>query len=329
MNYYPDTYWSGGIELVLPEFLELVFPGASDIFDMSRGFEIMDKELQTIFPEAGQKRDRRIVDKLIKAYRKDGCEELILIHLEVQGYHDPQFARRMFIYFYRLYEKYNVPITSIALFTTKARPTDAGIFRYETLGTKITFEYNTLHIFDYPEAQLLAMDNAMGIMLLAAQKALYRDKFKDSDLAQQRLLLAKALIASGKYGHEEMLLILAFIKNVVYINNPEINRNFDNEILTLTQNKVNMSILELIKEEGVEIGREEGKQEGVKIGMEKGVEIGKQEGREEGREEMKHAFVHNLIVDLQLSDVQISRIAEVSVEFVQKIRKEIEEGKGV
>ena len=39
----------------------------------------------------------------VKVRLKDGTEEWLLIHVEVQGTHEEDFDRRMFRYFYRLY----------------------------------------------------------------------------------------------------------------------------------------------------------------------------------------------------------------------------------
>jgi hypothetical protein len=62
----------------------------------------------------------RIVDKLVKAHRRDEKEEWVLIHLEVQGetkrMDRPLFPERMFRYFIRIYDRYTTPVAAIAIF---------------------------------------------------------------------------------------------------------------------------------------------------------------------------------------------------------------------
>lgn len=88
-------------------------------FDLNRKPEFLDKELDQLFPESAN--NRRYVDKLIKVYTLAGIEEWILVHVEVQGYRDMDFARRMYIYYYRIMEKYNRPIAALAIYTDEDR----------------------------------------------------------------------------------------------------------------------------------------------------------------------------------------------------------------
>jgi hypothetical protein len=58
---------------------------------------------------------KRLVDKLVKVWRKDGTETFVLIHLKVQGQVDLRFAERMFEYHYRLCDRYNLPVVNVAV----------------------------------------------------------------------------------------------------------------------------------------------------------------------------------------------------------------------
>jgi len=44
----------------------------------------------------------------------------MLVHVEMQGYNDAEFSKRMFTYFYRILYKYNKRVTSIAILITTA-----------------------------------------------------------------------------------------------------------------------------------------------------------------------------------------------------------------
>ncbi|TVQ42695.1 MAG: hypothetical protein EA362_12740 [Saprospirales bacterium] len=94
-----DTLWKGIIEDLFDDLLKYLYPDAENIFDFSKGFEFLDKELEDLFPKNEQE-NIRYVDKLVKVYHKKNGEQWLLFHIEVQGYKDPEFRERMFTYYY-------------------------------------------------------------------------------------------------------------------------------------------------------------------------------------------------------------------------------------
>ncbi len=90
-----DTLWKGILENLFDDFLRFFFPDADKLFDIKKGFEFLDKELQQLFPSMDDMQSPKFVDKLVKVFTKTGKEEWLLVHIEVQGYEDKGFARRM------------------------------------------------------------------------------------------------------------------------------------------------------------------------------------------------------------------------------------------
>jgi hypothetical protein len=104
-----DYLWKGILEDVFDDFLRFMHPEADLIFDFERGITFLDKELEQLFPsEEDDEFSVKIVDKLAKVYTREGKEEWVLIHCEVQAKYSPDFPRRMFTYFYRILDKYNM-----------------------------------------------------------------------------------------------------------------------------------------------------------------------------------------------------------------------------
>ena len=64
-----------------------------------------DTELQQIVRDAAL--GTRLADKLIRVWRRDGGEQFVLIHVEIQGQRDPDFPKRMYVYNYRLFDRYD------------------------------------------------------------------------------------------------------------------------------------------------------------------------------------------------------------------------------
>ncbi len=78
------------------EFMVFFFPRAAEEIDWSRGYTFLDKELQQVTRDA--ELGKRLADKLVQVWRKDGEDAWVLVHIEVQGQERPNFAKRMFVY---------------------------------------------------------------------------------------------------------------------------------------------------------------------------------------------------------------------------------------
>lgn len=85
---------------------------AADI-DWEKGYIFLDKELYTITKDAAA--STRTVDKLVKVFKKGGEEIWVLVHIEIQGKAEDRFSKQMYTYQYRLFNRYRVPIASIAI----------------------------------------------------------------------------------------------------------------------------------------------------------------------------------------------------------------------
>lgn len=89
------------------------FPLAYVDIDWTRGFEMLDKELQKIVPEAEQ--GRRYVDKLVKVWLKNGEERWMLLHIEVQTWREGGFSKRMYEYNCRIFIRFDREVISLAI----------------------------------------------------------------------------------------------------------------------------------------------------------------------------------------------------------------------
>jgi predicted transposase/invertase (TIGR01784 family) len=283
-------------EEFFPDLLRFYYPSADKVFDIKKGFEFLDKELAELFPEPQKQGGGRFVDMLVKTYLKTGKEEWILVHIEIQRANDKNFAHRMLQYWYRIYDRYRVDITALVVFTGSKQQKRPFRFRKSFMGTEIIYEYNIYHILDHTEQELLAMDNPFALIVLAAQKALLMNKIPEEELARHRLTVARALIQSKKYNHEQITRFLFFLKNFIHIESSGINRNFDKQLNKLTGKKETMGIIETIKQ------------------------ITFEEGMEKGLEKSKEQFVKNLLSNTDFSIAKIALLANVTEAFVKKVK---------
>jgi len=108
-----DSPWKESIEHYFPEFMSFYFPDAGAAIDWTKKYIFLDNELRSIFPEAEV--SNRVVDKLVQVELLKGKETWLYIHIEVQSTRKPGFAKRMFVYNYRVFDKYNKPVASFAI----------------------------------------------------------------------------------------------------------------------------------------------------------------------------------------------------------------------
>ena len=113
-----DSAWKKVIERYLKHFLEFFFPDIYQAIDFTKEIHFLDKELQEIDPDSTM--GDRTADALVKVHLKDGSLTYIciIIHIEVQSQPKPGLMKRMFIYFYRGYDKMvekDIPMISVAI----------------------------------------------------------------------------------------------------------------------------------------------------------------------------------------------------------------------
>jgi len=129
-----DSLWKAILEDTFDDFLRFFFKNAEALFDFQRPFEFLDKELEQLFPSNPDDFSPKYVDKLVKVFTIEGEEQWILVHIEVQGSTDRDFAGRMFQYFYRIYDKYQRPITAFAILTDANKSFKPSYFEQRYLG---------------------------------------------------------------------------------------------------------------------------------------------------------------------------------------------------
>ena len=108
-----------------PQFLRFFAPEVYEAIDFQMPFTFLDTEMEQRAQQA--LKGAKVADKLVKAFLKDGSEQWILIHIEVQGDADADFSLRMFRYFYRIFDRHGEQVISIAVLTERASGTADGI----------------------------------------------------------------------------------------------------------------------------------------------------------------------------------------------------------
>jgi len=167
-----DSPWKEALDLYFQAFLALLFPHIHRDIDWSRGFEMLDKELQQLLPKAAQ--GRRTVDKLVKVWRRNGTEAWVLIHIEVQTRRERGFGRRMFIYNSRIADRYNREVVSLAVLADDNPSWRPDHYEWELWGCRKRMEFPPVKLLDFTSraAELEDDSNPFAKVVLAHLKAL-------------------------------------------------------------------------------------------------------------------------------------------------------------
>jgi predicted transposase/invertase (TIGR01784 family) len=323
-----DVLWKGIIEDLFEDFLMYFYPDwTEEYIDLNRKPQFLDKELAKIYPEGAKK---KYADKLAKVFTKTGKEHWILIHIEVQGYEDENFAERMFVYFYRIRDRYQKDVTALAILTDSNPNYQPNAYVYQFHKTKNIYEFDTFKIFNKTEQELNLPNNPFSIVMLTAQKALEK-RLSSSDESifswKKELVLA---LKEANYTATKIRKILDFIQMYVSFSSREIYEDFVNFTDQTFKTRKNMGIREAIlnevKEQGFEQGIKEGVEKGIKEGIEKGIKEGIEKGIKEGVEKgIKEGIKLSVKAMLQKGKFSLQEIAEIldlDVDFVKQVQKD-------
>ncbi|MFN3690754.1 MAG: cytosolic protein, partial [Fimbriimonadales bacterium] len=272
-----DAAWK--LFLEQPNYLRYLIrradPLLHNMIDWRRGVEYLENELQQITPESAT--GRQIVDKLVRVYLRNGEEQWILIHIEVQSQPDPSFAERVYAYNATIWLRYRRQVVSIAILADTRpawRPT-----RYErVLGNhRLVFEFVSLKVIDLDEAELLA-DPEPAALILAAFKRAAQTKRKTQLRLQARIELLRLTVERG-YNEEltaNLLGLLEWIMNLPKLVEREYERALE-AYKRETGVPIVPRIVEMTLREGLEQGIEQGLQKGLQQGLQQGLQKGLQQ----------------------------------------------------
>lgn len=162
-----DTPWKIALERHFPAFMAFYFPEAHAQIDWRVPHEFLDKELQAISKDALV--GKRHVDKLVKVRRLSGEVDWLCIHIEIQVAREPRFARRMYVYNYRIFDRYDQPAASLAVLGDDDPHWLPQSFRHAAMGCEMDFRFPVAKLAHYTgqENALETSANPFALLTLA------------------------------------------------------------------------------------------------------------------------------------------------------------------
>jgi hypothetical protein len=265
-----DSPWKEAIEQYFTDCLAFFFPHAAAEIDWQQGYEFLDKELQQVVPEA--ELGRRTVDKLVKVWQKEGNEAWVLIHLEVQSQVEPDFSERMYVYHYRLFDRYRRRVASLAILGDERSNWRPDSYGYELWGCRVRLEFPVVKLLDYRArwAELEQSRNSFAVLVMAHLHTVATRR-KPAERYELKWSLIRRLYERG-YSRAEILMLFRFVDWLMALP-PELDYKF-NERLSQYEEEQKMPYITSVERIAVEKGREQGLQQGIaQKGQEDVVEV--------------------------------------------------------
>ncbi len=256
-----DSSWRKILDKLLPEFLAFFFPEIHQAIDFEKGFEFLDKELQKILPQEDDT-GKRVVDKLVKVFLRDGSEKWLLIHIEIQGYHESNFSKRVFHCYYRIYDRFGEELISVALLTDEDPEFRENVYKISRLGFRLHFEFPAVKLLDYREKwdELERDPNPFAIATRAFLKTI-ETRGSDQERYQWKKHFLLELYRKGM-SRETILALYEFIGVIMALPYAKDETLYD-EIKQTTEDK-QMSVLAVAERVGMKKGIEQGIEQGLR-----------------------------------------------------------------
>ncbi len=235
----------------------------------SVGYESLDNELPSLARDA--ELGHRFADKLIKVTMINGKQDIIYIHIEVQGQADKYFAQRMYVYNYRIYDKFGQHPVSLAVLADNDAHWKPEHYDQERWGCRVHFTFPVVKLTDYMNqlADLLASDNPFAL-LTAAHFFTRRTKHNMHERLQTKLKVAKLLYQKG-WDKQELIEFFAVIDWLMHLP-AELAKQF-HQTLAEYEQEGKMRYVTSIEQIGFEHGMQQGKLSGVAEAIEKLVRV--------------------------------------------------------
>lgn len=156
--------WNKAIEGKFKDFLEFFALDLFEKVDLSKGFEFLDFELESLFYKSETSKEN--IDKLVKVYLKDGTEIWVLCVVEVEGYDKGDFEKRMFKYYYRILDKHDKDIFIITILSKKYENHVIDNYNYKFFDNQLNFRYRVYNILEQEQENLKRSDNYFASLVL-------------------------------------------------------------------------------------------------------------------------------------------------------------------
>ncbi len=264
-----DGGWKDVIEDFTEDFFRFYLPEMHERINFSMGIKFLDRELNEITSDSDNV--KREADKLLEVYLKNGSAEWILIHIEVQSYKDDSFAERMYIYNYRIFDKYRKKVTSIAVLIDNIRNFRPDTYTMKQFECTVHFKFPVIKLLDFDSEEIADNNNPFAVVT-RVQLAKIKSENNAEKRYSFRIDLTKELYRKD-YTREQVIRLYRFIDYILTLPKPAaLKFKKELELFEEAQKMPYITSTELI-------AREEGLLQGITKGITQGISQGITQGQ--------------------------------------------------
>ena len=229
-----DSPWKEAVEHYFSEFMAFYFPEAFKEIDWSKEHVFLDQELRAVVQDA--ELGKRFVDKLVRVTLLTGDEKWIYIHIEVQGTKQAEFSERMFVYNYRIYDRYRRPVASMAILVDEHVNWRPDHFCYSVLGSETSIRFPIAKLTDYHDQleALKASENSFAIVT-ATHILTQQTRKNDNERYEAKQLLVR-LLYQRKWDKQRVIDLFRVIDWMMKLPE-ELEQKLWHEIETIEENE--------------------------------------------------------------------------------------------
>ncbi len=234
-----DNAWKVILNALLRDFMEFFWYEAYQDIDWEKPYELLEQELLAIIDTKDN--GKRCVDKLFRVYLKNGQEQWILLHIEIQHSKDEDFSERMFVYFYRIYDQYKRDIASIAVLADRDINWRPNSYHRKIWDSEITRNYKVIKIMDYKskETELKNSNNPFAMVILL-QLAALETRPDDKKRLMTKLEFFRSLYKQG-WDRKKVYFVYRFL-DIILALIPKFELEYNNKSRNIDR-KSNMSMV--------------------------------------------------------------------------------------
>ena len=297
-----DSPWKEAVEHYFPEFIDFYFPSAYEQIDWTENPVFLDQELRSVVRDA--ELVKRFVDKLVQIKLLTGEEKWLYVHIEVQGSKQTEFAERMFVYNYRIYDRFRQPVASLAVLADEHKNWRPSSFGFEFLGCKHTLEFPVAKLTDYHD-QLETLKTSENSFAIVTATHILTQQTRKNDAQRYEAKYALVKILYQRQWDKQRVIDLFKVIDWMMRLPKALEQQLWCEIQVLEE-KEQMQYVTSVERIGIEKGIEKG----MEIGMEKGMLKGELKGVLKGEQKILRRQLERRFQTLP--DWAIERIAKAS-----------------
>ena len=176
---------------------------------------------------------------------KNGEKTLLLLHIEIQGYYDKDFAFREHQMRYRIEDKFGMNPAMLAIFTDDNPNFHPKEYVLETWGSTSRITFNTYKVMDNPPSTYKNKDSLVALIMETVYQSTQIKTNTDDTMTMRLFTSTVRKLLSKNYPKEYIGFVISFIQAHVKFANPNNYRKFEQKLKKMDKFQTSTELAEI------------------------------------------------------------------------------------